>query len=145
MDRQSTKDWSEVIKNFAQIVAIVIAGFWTYHLFMQKDAPGLEVRGAAYSDLTWSRLRDSDSYLVDYHPSISNEGNSSFDISKINVKAWQFDPETQPERLNYVDPETIRSEKPFFEKTYQLSETSSSVFASHYPPGVPLEIHSHGL
>lgn len=135
MNRESTKEWSEVIKNFAQIAAIVIAGFWTYHLFKQKDAPGLEIRGGASADLTWSRLRDTSNYLVDFHATISNDGTTSFDVSRIHVQAWEFDPDTQQEGLNYVDPEIIRSRKPFFEKTYQLSETSSSAYPSHYPPG----------
>ena len=33
------------------------------------------------------------------------------------------------------DPESVRSRTPFFDKTYQLSRTSSSTFAAHYPPG----------
>jgi hypothetical protein len=135
MKRESTKDWSEVIKNFAQIIAIIIAGFWTYHLFKQKDAPGLEIRGAASTNLSWSKLRDTDNYLVDFYATIKNEGTSSFDVSKIHVQAWEFASDTQKERLNYIDPEIIRSGQPFFEKTYQLNETSSSVFPSHYPPG----------
>jgi len=132
---ESAKNQSEVIKNYAQIVAVIIAAIWTFYLFVKLNSPGLETRGSVTDAINWYALGGSDKFLVDFHVDIENKGTTSFDISKIHVRAWEFAEDMQKEGLEYVDPTSVRGREAFFDRTYDLTQTSQSLFPSHYPPG----------
>lgn len=135
MDQESAKNWSEVLKNYAQIFAIMVAGWWTYHLFMQKDAPGLEARGNVTSDLNWYQTAGTDDWEVDFGILLENKGTTSFNISKIRIRGWEFDFGSTADHIQFFDPVKIQSQRPFFEETYPLRAGAVLPFPSHYPPG----------
>jgi hypothetical protein len=132
---EAKKSRSEIIRNYAQLAIVVIAALWTIYLFYIKDIPGLENRGTMSNAINWYRLGETDKLLLQYYVEIENKGASSFDISKIHVKAWEFSPDMQKDGIVFVDPKIIRAETPFFNEIYQLDRTPTSPFPSHYPPG----------
>jgi hypothetical protein len=129
------KDWSETIKNYCQVLAVLIAGWWTYHLFVQKEAPALEARGNATSELNWFPTAGADDWEVDFGVTLENKGTTSFNISKIRIRAWEFDYGSAKDHIAFFDPDQIQSKPPSFEKTYPLQKGSVLPFPSHYPPG----------
>src|SRR2546423_1579546 len=136
---EKTRHWSEVIKNYCQIGAIILGGWWTYRLFIKKEAPGLEARGTTISGIQWIRTsaKDETRELV-FSVTLENKGSSSFDISKIRVRGWEFEFGRATNHLEFFDPEKMQSEKTFFERTYNLTSNSGPPFPSPYPPGAIL-------
>jgi hypothetical protein len=139
MNPENGRPWSELIKNYVQIAAIVIGGIWTYRLFIQKDAPGLEARGTtdSYIQVLPTGANDGTREIV-FSVRVENKGTSSFDISKIRVRGWEFEFGKASSHLEYFDPKKWQSEKPFFDETYELTAESGPPFPSHYPPGAIL-------
>jgi hypothetical protein len=134
---ERTRQWSEVIKNYLQIAAIVVGAWWTYNLFVKKDAPGLEARGNVISDLTWSPPASPDYSEVVFAVLLENKGTTSFDISKIRLRAWEFDFGNPTKRFVFFDSAKMLTET-FFDEEYKLTPQSSLPFPSHYPPGAAM-------
>jgi len=135
MSLDNFRNWSEVLKNYCQVAAVLVAGWWTYHLFVKKEAPGLEARGSASSEIKWQSISGSDDKEVDLQLVLQNTGMTSFNVSKIRVRGWEFDMARREEKITFFDVDTIKTEPPFFDKTYELDPSSSIPFPSHYPPG----------
>ena len=134
MSLDNFRSWSEVLKNYCQIVAVLVGGWWTYHLFVKKEAPWLEARGSASSEIKWQSISGSDDKQVDFQLILRNTGTTSFNISKIRVRGWEFDMAGLTEKIRFFDVDKIKTQEPFFDKTYKLDPSSSIPFPSHYPP-----------
>jgi hypothetical protein len=135
MIQENAKSWSEIFKNYCQVAAIIIAGWWTYHLFIQKDAPGLEARGNVTSEISWYQTAGSDDWEVNFSVSLENKGTTSFNISKIRVRGWEFDYGSAKKHLDFIDPNKIQSGATFSDTTYTSKAKSGLPFPSHFPPG----------
>ncbi len=136
MNPQSAKDWSDSLKNYCQIAAIIVAGWWTYTSFIQKDAPGLEARGNATSDIYWTRIgTSSNDWELEFSVLLENKGTTSFDISKVRLRAWEFDFQTAKDHITFFDPERMQAGPTFFDKTYEIKAGQVLPFPAHYPPG----------
>lgn len=143
IDRESTKIWSETLKNVVQVIAIIVAGYWTYHTFIQKESPALEPRASPSSSLDWNSVgRATDECEAVFRVDIENNGTASFDISKVQVRGWMFDRIKQTDKAaTYLELTEVQGkEQPFFDKTYSYSATAKDAnvsfpFVGHYPPG----------
>jgi len=135
MSLENFRKWSEVLKNYCQIAAVLVAGWWTFHLFGKKEAPGLEARGSASSQIKWQPISGSDDKEADLEVILQNTGATSFNVSKIRVRGWEFDMARREEKITFFDVDKIKTQPPFFDKTYELDPNSSIPFPSHYPPG----------
>jgi len=140
MSLDNFRNWSEVLKNFCQIAAVLVAGWWTYHLFVKKEAPGLEARGSASSEIKWQSISGSSDKEVDFQLLLQNTGMTSFNVSKIRVRGWEFDMSSGADKIRFLDVNQIKTEPPFFNKTYELDQMSSIPFPSHCPPAHPTTI-----
>ena len=104
--------------------------------FIRKEGGArLEARGSASSQIKWQPISGSDDKEVDLELVLQNTGTTSFDISKIRVRGWEFDMTRREEKITFFDVDKFRTEQPFFDKTYELDPSSSIPFPSHYPPG----------
>jgi hypothetical protein len=135
MSLDNFRNWSDVLKNLFQVAAVLVAGWWTYHLFVKKEAPGLEARGSASSKIEWQSISGSSDKEVDFQLLLQNTGTTSFNVSKIWVRGWEFDMSSRPERIRFLDVDQIKTQPPFFDKAYELNQGASIPFPSHYPPG----------
>lgn len=121
---------TEVAKNAAQIVAIVVAAFWTWLVFIRTEGPLLEARAAADSDLVW-RTTSPDTCIAMCAVRLENIGKASFTIDRVEVKVWSFSRvHGDAEALHYVDLAEIQEGEPLFAREFEAGP-----FAQRYSPG----------
>ena len=125
----SLKDWSEIAKNGAQIIALAVAGIWTYEVFVHKDAPSLQRHATSGGTFTWSAA-GADACLGNYYVSLKNDGLTDFDVKQVRLRMWEFEDPKVAGSATFVDREAIQRETPNFERTY-----NDGVFVRHFPPG----------
>jgi hypothetical protein len=124
------KEVSEVTKNVVQIIAILMAGIWTYLVFVRTEGPLLEARASAQSDLVWYPFSTSDACLVQFSVRLDNIGKTSFRIDRVRLRAWSFDREPPTdEGMRFLDLEKIQANEPDFTKEYR-----SGPFIQRYAP-----------
>jgi hypothetical protein len=138
------KDRSEVIKNYMQIVAIVIAGIWTASVFYQKDKPALQFRVDGKGDVQWEQGQTSDACRAVFDVAFQNIGTTSFDIEKVRIRAWRFSkpPKKENDSAIYYDfnPYLVK-ENLITDRTYLTAAKSSQAdvvlpLVGRYPSGV---------
>ena len=93
------KGWSEALKNVVQICAILVAGYWTYHKFIQTEAPSLETRANVRSELSWNPSSNPRYCNAKFKVHVENAGRSSFDVLSVHVRAWKFSDRLRKTRL----------------------------------------------
>jgi hypothetical protein len=86
------KDFSEVIRNYFQIVAIFVAAAWTIYVFYGKEAPLLESRTNITNrlDIEAGLLPSTCGAL--FNVTLENVGVRAFDVEKVRIRAWGLDP-----------------------------------------------------
>lgn len=125
------KGWSEVLKNIAQICAIIVAGWWTYHKFIKTEAPSLELRADVMSNVNWVPSSNPEYCQANFRIQVENSGKSSFDLGSIHVRAWKFDvPANENAAATSFDNDQIKKGPTFFDRTFRTAPTG------HYAPGV---------
>jgi hypothetical protein len=139
LDLEQSKTWIEVIKNIVQILAIIIAGFWTYILFVQQDAPILEPRASTNGNLSIQPIQNSDNCELIYNVGLRNIGTTSFDVTKVTVKGWNFQRQAPGEFAQFLDVQLIQKQANlFFNKAYTDENNDPDVtkpfYIEHYPP-----------
>lgn len=139
---QNMKDVSEIIKNYAQVAALVIAGIWAYYIFGQKEAPSLEPMADIKSDISWHDSADTSFCRGIFKVTMQNTGNSTFEITKVHMKAWMFKRISDPNKeIQFLNFEEIRKNgKLVFEKKQEKFSDNIKTqqipnFIDHYPPG----------
>lgn len=126
----------------AQVAALIIAAIWTWYLFGQKEAPSLAPRGELGCSISWednSMLKNCRAF---FNVNFKNTGNSTIEIEKVNLTAWQFDKLTDTSRdISFLNIEEIKKfGNKIFEKTFTGTEDDKDVnkmipFIGNYPPG----------
>jgi len=136
------KDVSEIIKNYAQIAALVVAGIWAYYIFGQKEAPSLEPMADIKGNISWHDSADTNFCRGIYTVTLQNTGNSTFEITKVHMKAWMFKRISDPNKeVQFLSLEEIRKNgKMVFEKKYESNNDNNNSrqfpnFIDQYPPG----------
>src|SRR5689334_11760214 len=141
LNLSKSKEWSEIIKNYVQALAFVIAGIWTYNTFLKKEAPGLESVVTLHGKLSKYSTANDQINKFAYDVNLKNEGVSAIDISKVKISVWKFTFNvkniTQP---TYINIEQIQKTGTLlFEKIYPNAEDKISTdiifpLIQHYPP-----------
>jgi len=142
LDLAKSKDWSEIVKNYLQALAIIVAAIWTYNTFLKKEAPGLEsiVNLNSKLDVYSTSNRNVNKFSFDVE--LKNNGVTSVDISKVKISVWKFkfnvNDVTKPTYVSIEDIEKngIR----LFEKEYPGKEDENDPtvffpFVQHFSPG----------
>jgi hypothetical protein len=136
----------DTISKIVQVVAILIAGWWAYKTFFWSVKPGLDFRGGVDTALTWTKS-DTENCQGSLNVTVSNDGMSAFDVSKIVVRGWLYtsappaagskqvsiDVPT-PDHPVLVDYKKIESNEPFYTATYSRTHDGTGLIG-HYPPG----------
>lgn len=139
MDIGKTKTVTEIIKNFTQVVALIVAGVWAYTHFLEAESPSLEVRSSSESTLDWYHTPDAKYCLGRFGVSIKNIGKESFNIDKAIVRIWLVNAKQKEQTLVYLDPRQLEVGKPLFEK--EFSNPNNLGLLGHFPPGVSEQYH----
>jgi hypothetical protein len=111
-------------------MAIVVAGYWTYHKFVREEEPTLEIRARTSSRITWDSI-DNDSCAALFDVKLENIGTTMFAVHQIDVSGWLVQRKlVGAEETRWFDAQTLERTPPFFTK----SLTSGS-FIAKFPPG----------
>ena len=73
---------TDTLSHIAQILALLIGGFWTYKVFVRTQVPALEYRGSLTSGLIWDESAEKDLCWAAVTLDLKNEGVSSFEVSR---------------------------------------------------------------
>ena len=137
------KDSLDGLNKIAQILALAVAGYWGYHLYVQTSKPGTELRGSTQTDVDWSEGPNSDSCLGSFHAHIKNDGIRSFNVRHYVIQAWLFSRSELIKKQNLGSAGTSDSPSPAFVNYDDIQKTSpfykedvdkDGGLLGHYPP-----------
>ncbi|TSA48414.1 MAG: hypothetical protein D4R50_01190 [Actinomycetales bacterium] len=134
MDSEKTKTLSEIIKNVAQVLALIVAGLWAYTQFQETEGSSLEMRGSIESKLSWFAVADPNYCGGELRVKIKNIGRKSFDLKSATMRVWLVDSPSFDQTIAYIDPNDFRTGKPIFEK--QFSGAKELPLLTRFPPDV---------
>jgi len=120
LDTEAYKTWSEVAKNVAQILALLVAGIWTYEKFVRTESPLHTPKGKTSGELIWEATADPSICQANFILRLENTGTQPFTVSSVKVSAWLFEPPISPDTpLAFLDEAEILRSKPDFERSFQ--------------------------
>ena len=105
---------AERLKVIFEIIAIPLAGYWAYTVFIESDAPSLVPRSNLSTQINWlSKTSDEcqGELKVDFH----NIGKKSLEVGKVNLSSWYLAESArleQSETLKLIDPIKMRESIP---------------------------------
>jgi hypothetical protein len=124
----------KLIKPAVEVVAILVAGWWTYSRFIKIDEPALKENFGFESTLAWHPSKDASSCVAEDHFKITNQSKSPVDVRRVLRRAWYVErPVTERGAgITYFDPmEQALTTKPADEHWYG----KNGPFVQTYPPG----------
>lgn len=138
-NQQDLNTWTDTITKVAQVVAVVLAGIWTLHVFGTTEKPSLEFSGTSAIDLHWYAGSQDSTCKVVVGISMKNDGRTAFTVEQMWVRAWYFHLSQvraiptagQP---SLVDNAAILSQTPVFNASYTAAQPLMTL-VTHYPPG----------
>src|SRR6266436_263013 len=130
--------WIDTLNKLVQIVAVLIAGMWTWSVFARTSAPGLESKLSLRCELNWTETADKHVCNAVFHVSAKNDGQRGFDISEVTIQGYALDLATLPKPPETGDPILLDSK--FIEnygRKLKLSDAVSFLadLDGHYAPG----------
>ena len=130
--------WIDTVNKFIQIVAVVIAGIWTWNVFARTSAPGLESKLSMRSELSWGDTADKDVCSAMFHVWAKNDGQRAFDVTGIRITAYLLDLSRLPKPSESGDPFPLDSK--FIEtqgRALKVGDAGSYTadLGGHYSPG----------
>lgn len=123
---------TDPITKWVQVLALVIAAYWTYTKFLAGEKPNLEPRVDVAMDLKDEMPGPSpDSCFVYFTFDLKNQGLVSFDIDSAHIQAWWSDIRALPaEHGAYIDPLK-------FEKGIKVVDISGSNLLNMHFAAIP--------
>jgi hypothetical protein len=137
----------DTVSKIVQILALVIAGWWTYLTFIRSVEPGLEFRGEGETNLTFFKGTDETTCIGSVNGRITNKGLTAFDVEEVTIKGWFTTTDTTgkqggvplpsptTEKPSYINDYEIRATKQPFETIIVNKDSKGSSLIRHYPPG----------
>jgi hypothetical protein len=132
---------SEVVRNYFQIIAILVAAVWTIYVFYGKEAPLLERRLDIKRDLRFEDGLRPETCRAIFNVSFENSGVRAIDIKKLRIRAWRIPAVEVPmANATYYDFTTdLTTANLITNKFYPdtgLAADEINPFIGHYPAGV---------
>lgn len=128
---QTVKDALEIIKNVAEVVALIVAGMWAYSKFVETERPSLEIRGQIESSLKWFPVSDPRHCLAQFGVTMTNIGKVSFDIDAVRLRVWIVPFPVADSTVTFVDPTLFQNGEPALDR-----EITAASLTGHYAPNV---------
>lgn len=128
--------WTESLSHVAQILALLLAGFWAYKTFGESEKPVLEPHLTARADISWSELPNANDRcqgIVDL--SLENIGKRAVDITAFTIDGWITEIPERRDSPSFIDDNDLKKVGTnFFHQTF-----TSGYLLGHFPPGVNAE------
>lgn len=135
---------TDKITKWVQVLALVIAAYWAVTRFLLVDAPSLQRHAEVSTTRSEYFKLQSDCY-VSQVVSIRNAGVRSFDITKIEIRAWRTNlPGLKSEDSKFVNFDEIEGSKPVIQtelkpealvRRYSPNDGSHQTFTWDIPVG----------
>jgi hypothetical protein len=127
----------DTVSKVAQILALLLAGFWTYKTFYESERPGLELRVNAVNSAGWSALPgDRNTCEATLNAMVENTGKRAVDVTSVKIVGWLSDRVAlkgkSPTLVTRAD--LTKGEK-FFDESFSKESNPSSLLIGHFPPG----------
>jgi hypothetical protein len=118
-NREQIHSWTDVASHIAQVIALVLAGIWTYKTFFESERPSLEAKPDVASELSWAAAPDPGFCDAQFKIEFQNNGKQSLDTAAIRVEGWLAEPrEPSGGDPTLIDPDYLQKEgTPFFDET----------------------------
>jgi len=131
-NREQIHSWTDSVSHIVQVIALVLAGFWTYKTFFESERPSLEAKPDISSDLFWIVAPDPSFCDAGFRVDFLNAGKQSLDTAKVHFEGWLAElPEATGSDPRPIDPQYLEhSGKKFFDQWYQ-----GGPLTQHFPPG----------
>ena len=130
--RESIHTWTEVLSHIAQVLALVIAAFWTYKTFLESEQPSLQPKPDVSSDLSWENTPDGKFCDADFVVEFRNDGKQSLEAKNVQFQVWIVpNPEPKGDHPLLLDPEVLKTQGISIGDSRQ-----SGALIGHFPPGV---------
>jgi len=130
------QSWTDSLSHIAQILALILAGIWTYKSFWQTDKPSLEPHLTSTADISWNRIPASKGVceaVLDV--TLENIGKRSVDVTQMRIKGWLVDsPRPVDDKPLFSPYDDVMKGQQFFDQTF-----TGGYLIDHYPPGVKVE------
>jgi hypothetical protein len=111
-------------------LAIVVAGYWTYHKFLREEEPTLEIRARTSSRITWDSF-GKDACAAEFAVKLENIGTTVFKVKRIDLEEWFVQRSLHPgENARLFDMQALEATPPIRQKSY-----TKGSFIARYPPG----------
>jgi len=121
---------SEIVKNYVQVLAWVLAAFWTLWVFRQTQSPFLETRGSTQSLVRWvPRPTNPEQCQANFEVTVGNVGNIPFDVVSVRIRRWAYKKTSFPKPPTFVDVQQIQQGQADFDREFR-----SGTLIRHYPP-----------
>ena len=132
----------EALQIIVQIIAIFVAGFWTYLKFIRTEAPLFE-NSARVSRSLNAPAEQGGACLRSFNVTFENTGKSVFTVKRVLTRVWKFSLQRDKD-VTLVDLDKIEAEEPVFKKEFPdpalNDNTRPAPFLKRYRPG---EVYSH--
>lgn len=106
----------EKTKIIVEILAILVAGYWTYLKFIRTEAPLFETNASIDRDLSPAEDRGG-SCLRFFNVTLENTGKSAFTVERVVTRVWKF-PLQEDKAVEFVDLDRIEAQEPVFQKEF---------------------------
>lgn len=128
---------TDSVTKWIQVIALCVAGWWTFTNFLVADKPSLEPNLSIKAELKVDR-KDflPDTCLAQYTIIIKNEGKISFDVKDIHFYAWSDElPEPQPgQEATFWDVQEVSKGTKIVDQ-----QIDNAYLYRHYSPGQELK------
>lgn len=106
----------DAAKIIVEIIAIFVAGYWTYLKFIRTEAPLYETN----TSINWSLSPPEErggNCLRFFNVTLENTGKSVFTVERVVTRVWKFSLQ-EDKAVVFVDLDRIESQKPVFQKEF---------------------------
>jgi hypothetical protein len=132
--------WSNTdpISKWVQVVALVVAAYWTYTTFNLGEAPALKPNALVLGTLTSEDIEGGAGCYVEFQVSVENIGKTAFDVRKVWLRAWRTEipkpalnesDKVPHDALQYVDIDGLQNSTPIVDKVIDKGN-----LVAHYLP-----------
>ena len=131
-NEQTIGKWTDTASKFAQILALILAGLWTYRTFYESEAPDLEARLDISSSVVWGEVPGSDGTCeAVVNVKVENTGKRAVDVTGMKVVGFISDIPKTAEKASYISAASVERGDQFARESDKFL---SKPLIGHFPP-----------
>jgi hypothetical protein len=129
------ESWTKSLSHIAQVLALILAGIWTYKSFWETERPSLEPHLTSTADIAWNKVPKKGFCEAVLDVTLENIGKRSVDVTEMRIRGWLIDtPVPAGDDPAFFPYDQVQRGHQFFDQTF-----NSGYLIDHYPPGAKVE------